>query len=751
MIPGTSSRRFAKLVRPAWLRYGAALAASAAALLVTGRFWSPFHGIPFMPAFLAVFVAGAFGGGGPGFLATVVSAAGIAFFFSPGRAQYAGNSDDWLRMLLFLSVASLVSFLNGQLWKTKRERAKLVEEAERVGREAEEASRKVEAATAELRQFLEGIQDGFVALDRGYRYVYVNGRAEQILGRPRQDLLGKNALTEFPLPEREQQLLRNAMDHGQGNEFETFSPRAGRWFGATVHPTADGIAVMFRDVTRRKQDEEGRERLAAIVTSSDDAIMGKSLDGTITAWNAGAERLFGYKAEEIIGRPIATLMPAGLAGDMDGILDRVRKGERIEHFETVRVKKNGELVPVSLSVSPIRDASGTIVGASKIARDITERRKIEAAILEAQRQLTLALSAARMGTWGWDIGTGALTWSDNLEEIHGLSPGTFKGTYDAFLECIHPEDRPMVDQGVRRAVAERSTYDVEFRVPFPDGSMHWVAGHGQVFVDADGAPTRMIGIGRDITERKSAEVERERLYREAQEAIKIRDAFLSVAGHELRTPLGALTLTLHNLARKAERENDERTLAGLRTVERQVERLVRLTNDLLEVGRISAGKIALELEPTDLSSLAREVAQRLEEPARRAGSPVELKASQPVIGLWDRSRLDQVVTNLLSNAIKFGQGHPIAVTVDADSDAARLTVRDQGIGISPGDQARIFERFERAVSGRSYSGIGLGLWITREIIQHHDGKIAVDSAPGQGATFVVQLPLKGRAHASADR
>ena len=497
-----------------------------------------------------------------------------------------------------------------------------------------------------------------------------------------------------------------------------------------------------RTGNQRQKDEEALQRLAAIVTSSDDAIIAKNLDGIVTSWNAGAERLFGYKAEEIIGRPISLLMPPDHAGDMNEILGRIRKGERVEHFESVRVKKNGETVAVSLSVSPIFDASGAIIGASKNARDITARKKAEAAILEAQRQLHLALSAARMGTWGWDIATGALTWSDKLEEIHGLAPGTFRGTYEAFLDCVHPEDRAIVDQGVRRAVVEASTYDVEFRVPFPDGSTHWLAGHGQVFVDAAGVPTRMIGIGRDITERKSAEVERERLLRETEEAVKIRDTFLSVAGHEFRTPLGALTLTLHNLARRPEVEKDERTLAGLRTAERQVQRLVRLTDDLLEVGRINAGKIALEPEPTDLTGLAREVAQRLEEPARRAGSPLRLTGSRPVIGLWDRSRLDQVVTNLLSNAIKFGQGHPIEVAVDVDGSSARLVVRDQGIGISPDDQARIFERFERAVSGRSYSGIGLGLWIAREIVHHHDGTIAVDSEPGKGSTFIVHLPLE---------
>lgn len=224
-----------------------------------------------------------------------------------------------------------------------------------------------------------------------------------------------------------------------------------------------------------------------------------------------------------------------------------------------------------------------------------------------------------------------------------------------------------------------------------------------------------------------------------RESLRLREDFLSVAGHELRTPVTALHLFLENLARKpalgeeAYREENRRML-------RQVARLNQLIDRLLDVSRITAGRLVMHPEAVDLRALVVEVIDRHAGELRQSGSPCALAPGGEVAGRWDRMRLEQIVTNLLSNAIKYGEGKPVEVGVAREGDWAALTVRDQGIGISAEDQQRIFQRFERAVSGYQFAGLGLGLWIVRQVVEAMGGSIQVSSRPGEGATFTVRLP-----------
>jgi signal transduction histidine kinase len=242
----------------------------------------------------------------------------------------------------------------------------------------------------------------------------------------------------------------------------------------------------------------------------------------------------------------------------------------------------------------------------------------------------------------------------------------------------------------------------------------------------------------DLARLVAPAVDTARLYRQAQEAVAARDQFLSIASHELKTPLTSLMLHADSL-RAAARHGalvDVRAKGDL--IRRSVDRLARLVSSLLDISRFSAGRLDLELEELDLAEVTREVVERFQEEARRAGSPLVLE-TEPVRGRWDRSRLDQVVTNLLSNALKYGPGAPVVVRVERGRDRALLTVQDRGIGISEGDQRRIFHRFERAVSQRNYGGFGLGLWIVREIVEALGGAVRVESAPGIGSIFTVEL------------
>jgi signal transduction histidine kinase len=257
-----------------------------------------------------------------------------------------------------------------------------------------------------------------------------------------------------------------------------------------------------------------------------------------------------------------------------------------------------------------------------------------------------------------------------------------------------------------------------------------------------------LAFAQDLAARASVAIENARLYREAREAVRARDEFLSIASHELKTPLTTLQLQIESLARKVRNTKGEPAMEALSprvtASERQVERLTALISSLLDISRITAGRLDLDLEPVDLAAVVREAAARFREDLARAGCALEIRTDGPCVGEWDRVRLEQVVTNLLSNAAKYGASRPIEITVSGDETTARLSIRDQGIGIPPEHQARIFERFERAVSDRHYGGLGLGLWIVRQIVEALGGSIRVRSSAGEGSTFTVLLPKARR-------
>jgi signal transduction histidine kinase len=306
------------------------------------------------------------------------------------------------------------------------------------------------------------------------------------------------------------------------------------------------------------------------------------------------------------------------------------------------------------------------------------------------------------------------------------------------LQHLHPDDRVALQDHIHQSVANRAAFEFEFRVIWADGTVHWIVAQGEMHPNV--GEGKMLGVVRDVTESHAAEDALRR-------AIAVREEFLSIASHELKTPVTSLRLQLQMAERQIKPGTEdissaERLRRHITLSVYQVERLTRLIGDLLDVTKIQAGQMDCHFEEYDVTDMIHEVLERLSEQLQDVHCGVEVNVDKPVRVRWDRSRMEQVLVNLVTNAVKYAPGKPISIEASQHGEHVILAVRDQGPGIPIEGQERIFKRFERAVSSRNISGLGLGLFIVREIVTQHGGKVHVDSRPGHGACFVVDMPQR---------
>ena len=690
-----------------------------------------------------------------------------------------------------------------------------------------------------------------------------------------------------------------------------------------VAVAANGITflVLAGVVAERKTAEQAVSFMASIVESTEDAVIGSTLDGTIVSWNHGAERLYGYTAEEMTGRPVSALVPAARVDELSRILDHLKRGEHINHHETERLRKDGRLICVDLTLSPINDSGGRPIGASAIEADITERKEEERriagnlavtqilaespavedamtrvlqtigesfgwavgamwtpdsaagvlrcqkvwrsypagvsafesvcydrtflpgvglpgrvwsnlqpawipdvtnddnfprapfavgedlhaafafpivsgekllgvieffsheirepndgllalvagigsqigqflehkrgeeALRQSEEQLRLALDAASLGVWNYDVRTGTVKWSSSLEAIHGLEPGSFGGTFEDYLKDIHPEDREYVMGSLARNIDQSPIHDIEYRIILPDGTIRWVEGKGEVIRDHAGQAVRLTGVCMDVSDRKRAEGERELLLgreqearAEAEAANRAKDEFLALVSHELRTPLNAIAGWVDILLASPD-QGAAHIARALEVIKRNTLLQTRIIEDILDVSRIVTGKFHLDLRPVQLEPIihAAVAAVQLSADEKKVRIRQILdRSDEPVVG--DPYRLQQIVWNLLSNAIKFTpEGGEVEIGLEQTGSKARITVHDTGEGIGADFLPRIFDRFSQADSSttRPYGGLGLGLAIVRHLVELHGGEVEASSdGEKRGAVFTVTLPFE---------
>ncbi len=521
------------------------------------------------------------------------------------------------------------------------------------------------------------------------------------------------------------------------------------------------ILLALSDITERILAEKNRSLLSTVVESSNDAIISKTLDGTITSWNKGAEKIFGYRPSQAIGKSITMLIPPELMPEEDTIFDKIIKGQSVLHYDTIRVTKKGEKLNTSITVSPIKDKEGNIIGASKIARDITEeviaRKKMEdrtaeliearifgkreedkfKAILESAPDAIVIVNSK--GKIHLVNSNAEKLFGYHREEIIGkelelLMPARFKDTHQAFTQkyADHPKSRAMGD-GVELFAQHKD--GTEFPVEISLSSLQTEDG------------SLVSAAIREITNRKLIETELKEAKVSAENALKFKQQFLSNMSHEIRTPLNSI-LGFANVLLKTELGIEQKEF--LHAIQTSGKSLNMLINDILDLAKVDAGKMTFEKQPFKIRETISSILHSFDLKIKEKNLELvrEYDDNIPSMLLGDSLRLNQIILNLISNAVKFTHHGKIELvvkllSVDEQQVTIEFAVSDSGIGIAPNKIDSIFNLFEQAElsTANSYGGTGLGLAIVKQLIEVQGGSISVRSKLGEGSTFSFIMPF----------
>ena len=634
---------------------------------------------------------------------------------------------------------------------------------------------------------LTSIGDAVLATDTAGRITFLNPVAELLTGWPEGEALGRPADGVFRVINEQtrapgEDIVAHALGEGRivalanhtallardGREIPIEDSAAPiRDSGGTV----SGVVVVFHDVTQKRQAENARTQLAAIVEGSDDAILSKDLDGTITSWNAGAERLFGYRPEEVIGRSIKLLLPPERQEEEAPIMARIQTDERVNHFETVRLAKDGRSLAVSVTISSLKDGGGRIIGASKIVRDISAWRRAErrsellaqtasrllnsddpqrvvdelcGRVLEFlncqvffnflvdEKQQRLHLNACA-GITRPDAAK--IEWLDHCAAVCGNTArdgcrfvaGSIQGTHDPRTELVKGFGiqayacHPLMVAGMFLGTLSFGTRN---RKDFTEEELSLMKAVADLMVTA--------------IERKRAQAALQLTAEEVKRSNRDLEQFAYIASHDLQEPLRAVGGYVKLLQRRFPQNMDPKALEYIHGAADGAERMERLISDLLAFSRVGARGGAFS--PADLDAILTESLHNLQAGIVSTRAHVTRDAL-PTLAV-DATQMMQLFQNLIGNAIKFRGEQAPEIHVGARKEPGRwvFSVRDNGIGIEPQYFERIFQIFQRLHTRQHYAGTGIGLAICKKIVERHDGAIWVESGPGQGSTFFFSLP-----------
>jgi PAS domain S-box-containing protein len=751
-VPGTalSPSYTHPRMRPGWSRY--AIAVLCAGVGILGRAaLTPTVGptaLPFIFFFPLIAVAAWYGGAGPAAFATVLAAVAAAFFFfEPVLTFHLGSVELW-SLLAFLMAATVIITATEIM---HRARGQLIQ------------SHDLLATT------LASIGDGVIVTDAQGRVTFLNAVAERLTKWSRPDAVGRpvaeifriiNEETRRPVDNPVDLVLRRGATISLANHTLLIardgSEVAIEDSGAPIrHPGGPtfGVVLVFRDATQQRKSHEAAARLAAIVESSGDAILSKSLEGTMRSWNSGAERIFGYTAAEVIGKPAATLIPPELQGEESDILDRVRRGLPYQRLETVRVTKDGRRIPVSVSVSPIRDRQGNVTGASTILHDISEVIAVREQVVREKQLLATTLVSIGDGVIVTDAAGQVSLLNAEAERLTGWKNSEAAGKpLPAVFRILNEDTRQAVENPVDNVLRLGSIVGLANHTVLvaKDGAETPIDDSAAPIREREGASIQgVVLVFRDFTDQKKAQQEILRLNsdlerrvvertRELRDTIQELETFSYSVAHDLRAPLRAMhrsaeVLLLEQASRLPSEGGD-----FLRRICENAERMDRLIQDLLAYSRVTRSEIkSAAVEPRlTLADLMVQLAPDIKE--RKADIRIE-NALGTVLA--DPLLLIQVFTNLLSNALKFvppGTDPQIRIRGERRQQAERIWIEDNGIGIDPRYRERLFRLFERLDS--DYPGTGIGLAIVKRAVERMGGRVGLEPSQSRGSRFWIELP-----------
>ncbi|MBV8761213.1 MAG: PAS domain S-box protein [Deltaproteobacteria bacterium] len=472
----------------------------------------------------------------------------------------------------------------------------------------------------------------------------------------------------------------------------------------------------------------------------DYAIFMLDANGYIQTWNVGAQVITGYRQDEAIGRHFSIFYTREDldTGKIPRELDVAQRTGQYEE-EGWRVRKDGSHYWASVLITALRDDDNQVVGYAKVVRDLTERKVIEERERQNEQRFRILVESVKdYAIFMLDPFGNVASWNAGAQRIKHYTADEIIGRH---FSVFYPEEdiRAGKCEMELEVAARVGRFEDEGWRLRKDGSRFWANVVITALYDSNGTLVGFGKVTRDLTERKQHEEERLRLA-QAQEAVRLRDEFLSIASHELKTPLTVLQLQLDTL-RDRVKQVDASLADKIERTNRASDRLTHLVDTLLDVSRIATGKFELHREPVDLSQVAKDVVERMGVAASAASCEIHAELVPHVEGSWDRIRIEQVITNLLGNAMKYAAGSSVDLRVYHERNTAVIEVRDRGPGL-PADSEAIFARFERAASMRHYGGLGLGLYIVRQIAEAHGGNVSASNAAGGGAQFSVRLPCK---------